>query len=89
MTRERLLTLPPVSAFFQLEAFGIKTVHQCLHFNFSPFVSAEGNVAAVKVLADHGADLTLPDRWENTVQEEAKRSNARQLLVYLKDRKKK
>jgi ankyrin repeat protein len=46
--------------------------------------AAEGNVAAIKVLAEHGADLTLPDRWNNTVQEEAKRSNACQLLAYLK-----
>jgi ankyrin repeat protein len=49
--------------------------------------AAEGNVAAIKVLADHGADLTLEDRWENTVQHEAERSNARLLLAYLKDRK--
>lgn len=46
--------------------------------------AAEGNVAAIKVLADHGASLKLKDRWGNTVQEEAKRSNARALLQYLK-----
>lgn len=45
--------------------------------------AAEGNVAAIRVLAEHGADLTLKDRWDNTVQEEAKRSNMRQLLEYL------
>jgi len=45
--------------------------------------AAEGNVAAIKVLADHGADLTLKDRWMNTVQDEARRSNARALLEYL------
>lgn len=45
--------------------------------------AAEGNVAAVKVLADQGADLTLEDRWKNTVQLEAQRSNARALLEYL------
>ena len=49
--------------------------------------AAEGNVAAIKVLADHGADLTLKDRWNNTVQYEAERSNARQLLDYLKTKK--
>jgi len=48
--------------------------------------AAEGNVAAIRVLADHGADLTLEDRWKNTVQHEAERSNARQLLEYLKGR---
>jgi len=48
--------------------------------------AAEGNVAAIKVLAEHGADLTLPDRWKNTVQDEALRSNARQLIAFLKDR---
>ena len=48
--------------------------------------AAEGNVAAIRVLAEHGADLTLEDRWKNTVQHEAERSNARQLLEYLKGR---
>lgn len=42
-----------------------------------------GNVAAIRVLAENGADLTLEDRWRNTVMDEAKRSNARQLLEYL------
>lgn len=50
--------------------------------------AAEGNVAAIRVLADNGADLTLEDRWGNTVQKEAERSNARQLLGYLKNKKK-
>jgi ankyrin repeat protein len=47
--------------------------------------AAEGNVAAIRVLAEHGADLTLQDRWGNTVQDEAKRSNARQLLAFLSE----
>ena len=47
--------------------------------------AAEGNVAAIRVLAEHGADLTLEDRWGNTVQDEARRSNARQLLSFLAD----
>mmetsp|Transcript_441 Transcript_441/g.779 ORF Transcript_441/g.779 Transcript_441/m.779 type:complete len:169 (-) Transcript_441:21-527(-) len=50
----------------------------------SHIAAAEGNVAAVKVLADFGADLTLQDRWGNSVQGEAERSNARKLLSYLK-----
>lgn len=49
--------------------------------------AAEGNVAAIRVLAENGADLTLQDRWNNTVQHEAQRSNARQLLEYLKKNK--
>jgi len=49
--------------------------------------AAEGNVAAIRVLGEHGADLGLEDRWKNTVQEEAERSNARQLLEYLKNKK--
>jgi ankyrin repeat protein len=44
---------------------------------------AEGNVAALKVLVEFGADLTLQDRWGNTVDHEAKRLNAGQLLEYL------
>ena len=48
--------------------------------------AAEGNVAAIKVLAEHGADLTLKDRWNNTVPHEAGRSNARQLLEFLNAR---
>lgn len=46
--------------------------------------AAEGNIAAIRVLAEHGADLTLRDRWKNTVLQEAERSNARQLTKYLK-----
>ena len=45
--------------------------------------AAEGNVSAIKVLARNGADLTLEDRWKNTVQREAERSNARGLLEFL------
>jgi ankyrin repeat protein len=36
--------------------------------------AAEGNAAAIRVLSSFGADLTLKDRWENSVQDEAKRS---------------
>lgn len=46
--------------------------------------AAEGNVAAIRILVKHGADLSLEDRWKNTVQDEAERSNARGLLEYLK-----
>eukprot|EP00542_Grammatophora_oceanica_P002284 CAMPEP_0194062106 /NCGR_PEP_ID=MMETSP0009_2-20130614/76511_1 /TAXON_ID=210454 /ORGANISM="Grammatophora oceanica, Strain CCMP 410" /LENGTH=110 /DNA_ID=CAMNT_0038713695 /DNA_START=25 /DNA_END=357 /DNA_ORIENTATION=- len=46
--------------------------------------AAEGNAAAIKVLAEHGADLTLEDRWQNTVKSEVKRSNTRVLFDYVK-----
>ena len=47
--------------------------------------ASEGSVAALKVLVEFGADLTLADRWNNTVDDEANRSNASsQLLEYLK-----
>lgn len=49
--------------------------------------AAEGNVAAIKVLAEHDANLSLQDRWGNTVRQEAQRNNARQLIDYLKSRK--
>ena len=45
--------------------------------------AAEGNLSALKVLVEFGADLSLQDRWKNTVDDEAKRSNVRQLLEYL------
>ncbi|KAL7540770.1 hypothetical protein ACHAXR_010362 [Thalassiosira sp. AJA248-18] len=49
--------------------------------------AAEGNVAAIRVLAEQGANLSLPDRWGQTVEDEARRSNARQLMVFLEGRK--
>jgi ankyrin repeat protein len=50
----------------------------------SHVAAAEGNVAAIKVLAEHNANLSLEDRWKNTVLQEAQRNNARQLMDYLK-----
>jgi ankyrin repeat protein len=49
--------------------------------------AAEGNVVALKTLVEFGADLTLEDRWENTVDHEAVRSKAGQLLDYLRKHK--
>jgi CRP-like cAMP-binding protein len=46
--------------------------------------AAEGNVSAVKVLVEFGADLSLQDRWGHKAEDEAKRVNAGQLLAYLK-----
>jgi ankyrin repeat protein len=46
--------------------------------------AAEGNVAAIKVLVEFGADLAVKDRWNNTVDDEALSANAGQLIDYLK-----
>jgi ankyrin repeat protein len=45
--------------------------------------AAEGNVMAFKALVEFGADLTMKDRWDNTVDDEAKKANSSQLLKYL------
>jgi ankyrin repeat protein len=49
----------------------------------SHLAAAEGNVAAMKVLVEFGADLTLHDRWKNTIDDEANRSKSGPLLAYL------
>ena len=49
--------------------------------------AAEGNTAALKILVEHNADLTAKDRWNNTVDDEAKRERASKVLDYLKERK--
>eukprot|EP00986_Skeletonema_menzelii_P015350 scaffold11569_cov157-Skeletonema_menzelii.AAC.3 len=36
----------------------------------SHIAAAEGNAAAIRILAEHGADLSVADRWGNTVQDE-------------------
>jgi ankyrin repeat protein len=46
--------------------------------------AAEGNVAALKTLVEFGADLALEDRWGNTVDHEAVRSKAGQLVDFLR-----
>lgn len=45
--------------------------------------AAEGNVAALKLMVEHGADLAVTDRWGNTARNEAERVNAGPLLHYL------
>jgi hypothetical protein len=45
--------------------------------------AAEGNVAALKVMVEYGADLSMKDRWGNSVEEEAIRAEAGQVLNYL------
>eukprot|EP00562_Extubocellulus_spinifer_P022639 CAMPEP_0178627300 /NCGR_PEP_ID=MMETSP0698-20121128/8842_1 /TAXON_ID=265572 /ORGANISM="Extubocellulus spinifer, Strain CCMP396" /LENGTH=811 /DNA_ID=CAMNT_0020266529 /DNA_START=46 /DNA_END=2481 /DNA_ORIENTATION=+ len=50
--------------------------------------AAEGNVAALKTLIEADADLTLKDRWGNTVDAEAKSSKATHVTEYLKEQRK-
>ena len=45
--------------------------------------ASEGNVAALKLLVEAGADLSLEDRWGNTAKSEAEKSKSAQVLVYL------
>jgi ankyrin repeat protein len=45
--------------------------------------AAEGNVAALKVLVEYGADLALQDRWKTSVVDEAKRVKAVQILDFI------
>ena len=47
--------------------------------------AAEGNMAALKTMVDFGADLSLQDRWGNTVKDEAERARSGQVLDYLKE----
>ncbi len=49
----------------------------------SHIAAAEGNVAAINVLVEFGADLTLEDRWHNTIDDEAQRSHSQPLLDFL------
>lgn len=48
---------------------------------------AEGNLAALKVLVAHGADLTRQDRWETSVIDEAARVNASPVLDFIQGAK--
>lgn len=45
--------------------------------------AAEGNVPALKLLVEYGADLGLKDRFGNSVDDEAKRAGAGQVLTFL------
>jgi glutaminase len=45
--------------------------------------ASEGNLGALKLLVEAGADLSLKDRWGNNVRSEAEMSNAGKVLEYL------
>lgn len=46
--------------------------------------ACEGNVTAVRVLVEYGANLSVKDRWNNSVFDEAKRSNSIKVMEYFK-----
>ncbi len=46
--------------------------------------AAEGNLSALKLLVEFGADLTVRDRWGNTVEDEAELAEAGKLLTYIR-----
>ncbi|KAK1745940.1 ion transport protein [Skeletonema marinoi] len=45
--------------------------------------ASESNHLALQVLVEHGADITLKDRWGNTPADDAKRANSVKILDYL------
>jgi CRP-like cAMP-binding protein len=49
--------------------------------------ASEGNLAAIKVLVGAGADINLKDRWNQTIEDEAKSAGATKVLEYLKSLK--
>ena len=51
--------------------------------NAAHISAAEGNLPALRVLAAAGADLSAKDRWGNECHDEAERSQAKQVLVFL------
>jgi ankyrin repeat protein len=49
----------------------------------SHIAAAEGNLSALRVLAEHGADLKAVDRWGNTPLMEARQISSKQVLEFL------
>lgn len=49
----------------------------------SHIAAAEGNGSAFRLLAEHGADLQITDRWGNTPVKEAQRNSSKQILEFL------
>lgn len=45
--------------------------------------AAEGNLTALRMLVEFGADLSLRDRWNNSVEDEARKINSQKILLYL------
>jgi ankyrin repeat protein len=53
----------------------------------SHIAAAEGNVAALRLLVEFGADLMRKDRWGNTIFDEARRQDKNAVLEFLDDMK--
>jgi ankyrin repeat protein len=45
--------------------------------------AAEGNIVAMRILVEFGADLTVTDRWGHTAEMEAESANAGLVLKFL------
>jgi ankyrin repeat protein len=45
--------------------------------------ASEGNLVAFKLLVEAGADVSLEDRWGNTVRSEAEKGKSGKVLAYL------
>jgi CRP-like cAMP-binding protein len=45
--------------------------------------ASEGNMAAIRVLVEFGADLSVKDRWNQTAEDEARNAKAAKILEYL------
>jgi len=45
--------------------------------------ASEGNVAAFKLLVEAGADLSLEDRWGNTIRSEVEKAKSGRVLAHL------
>jgi ankyrin repeat protein len=52
----------------------------------SHIAAAEGNVAAIRILAEYGANFSLPDRWGNAAKDEGRRTNSQHLLAFIDGR---
>ena len=48
--------------------------------------AAEGHLAVVQYLSDHGVLLTPRDRWGNTPLDEARANNHEQIVRFLEER---
>ena len=52
----------------------------------SHIAASEGNLSALRVLCNHGANLDLVDRWGNTPAMEAERHECKKVLDFLRSR---
>jgi ankyrin repeat protein len=53
----------------------------------SHIAAAEGNLVALRLLVEFGADLRVKNRWGHTIVDEARRQDRSAVLVFLNDMK--